>query len=94
MGIIKTRAEYDKMKIDILKKIDNFIYDYNEFTRKTNSKYWRVCGELSAELNNIKGEIPRFKPLNSKELSQSWIRDEILTDEEKIEYENIIKYNL
>ncbi len=44
MGFIKTKAEFQLMKADIIKKIDKFMDDYDNFTRKTSSKYWRVSG--------------------------------------------------
>lgn len=92
--IVKTKAEFQLMKDDILDKLDKFIDDYDKFTRKVGSKYWRVSGAFAGELQNIKKEIPRFEPLTFKELQHDWIRDDILTDEEKEIYNNTKKYNI
>lgn len=94
MSIVKTKDEFELMKKDILSKIDKFVLDYTDFTMKVSPKNWRSTGDLFMALNKAKEYIPEYEPLQMKDLEQYWVRDEVLTDEEKALYDATKKYNV
>jgi len=94
MAIVKTKAEYELMKKDILTKIDKFLLDYGDFTRKTAPKHWRGTSNVYQALNKAKKDIPEYDPLEMKHLEHDWVRDDVLTDEEKELYDATTKYNI
>lgn len=94
MKALKTRQEYDLMKDKMSSEIDNFLSKFDVFIRSTSPDYWRTTGTLYTTIKNFKDELKRLKPLTDKHLEQDWIRDEVLTDEEKELWNNSKKYNL
>ena len=94
MNFIKTKSEFEEMKKDFTQKIDSFLNDFNEFTRHLSPSYWRSTGKVFSELKTLKYNMRVLEPIQMKHLEQDWVRDEVLNDEEKEEYNTIKKYNL
>lgn len=94
MNFIKTQSEFDEMKKEFTQKIDSFLIDFNEFTRHLSSKYWRSSGNIFSKLTQYKNRMKEFTPITMKELQHDWVRDEVLTDEEKELWNTSNKYNI
>jgi len=94
MSIVKTQEEYEEMKKDFTNKIDKFLLDFNEFSRKTSPKYWRSFGDAHVGLRNIKDRMKEYTPLKMKHLEVDFVRDDVLNDKEKEIYNQTKKYNL
>ncbi len=94
MGIIKTKEEFLDAKKNILADFETYLNSYNKFTRIVSPSSWRSLGN-NFNSHNIKDSIKNAKgPITMKDLESEFIRDEVLTDEEKEIYNQITKYNL
>jgi len=76
------------------KNIDTFIDSFDTFIRSTSPRYWRVTGTAYNDLKKLKDTIEECEPLTYKDLENAYLRDQVLTDEEKELYNNSNKYNL
>lgn len=94
MNFIKTQLEFDEMKKEFTRKIDSFLIDFNEFTRHVAPKYWRSGGIVYSELKKFKDHIQKFEPIQMKDLKQDWVRDEVMTDDERELWNTSKKYNV
>jgi hypothetical protein len=55
---------FNDMKSNILSKLDEFMSEYDEFTKNVSSKNWRQTGSHFTELRKMKSEILDFKEVN------------------------------
>ena len=94
MGAVKSKKEFQKMKDSISKKLDNFIKSYDVFSSSVSPINWPTSGHYYTELKKMKQNIQYLQPITNKDLEQEWVRDAIMTDEEKELYNNSKKYNL
>lgn len=94
MKVIKTLDEYEQMKKNFNNDIDSFLKKFDIFLNSTSPSYWRTTGKLYTDMKNFKKEVNKFEPLNMKHLEIDWVRDEVLDDEDREEWNNIKKYNL
>jgi hypothetical protein len=94
MSVVKSNKEFQRMKDNITKKLDNFIKSYDGFSRSVSPNNWRTSGSYYSKFIDLKHDIQNFQPITNKELEQEWVRDAIMTDEEKELYNNSKKYNL
>jgi hypothetical protein len=58
---------FDDMKSNILSKLDEFISEYDQFTKNVSSKNWRQTGNHFGELKKMKSEILDFKESNESD---------------------------
>ena len=91
---LKSRQEFQEMKDDMSIEIDNLMINYEEFTKSVSPNHWRSTEFHFTNLKKLKDEIQRFGPLKPEDLEDEWIRDQVLTDEEKDFYKTINNYNL
>ena len=91
---LKSRQEFQEMKDNMSIEIDNLLKNYEEFTKSVSPDHWRTTGFHFTNLKKLKNDIQRFEPLKDKDLEEEWIRDQVLTDEEKEFYKTINNYNL
>lgn len=94
MSVVKSNKEFQRMKDNISKKLDNFIKSYDVFSRSVSPINWRTSGHYYSEVKKLKLNIQEFNPITNKELEQEWVRNAVMTDEEKELYNNSKKYNL
>lgn len=95
MRVIKTLAEYDQMKADFSNEIDSFLKKFDVFLKSTSPSYWRSTGSVYTTIKNFKkDDLKTLKPLELKHLEVEWVRDEVLDDDEKEEWNDTKKYNL
>lgn len=92
MDFIKTPDEYNELRNDFSTKIDSFLDDYGKFLDSTSPDYWR--GGIYQKIKKLKGDIYGYEPLTLKHLDADWVRDEVLSDEQKEIWDNTKKYNL
>lgn len=90
---IKTKDEFEEMKQDMLQKVDNFVKDWDEFTRYVSPKHWQGMGR-NFKPTMLKDDIMRYEPATQKHLDNELFRDEVFTDEEKEEWNATQKYNI
>jgi len=90
---VKTKEEFELMKKEINQKVDSFTKDWDEFTRYVSPSYWRGMN-TNFNPKKLKIDIERFEPATNKHLNIEEFRDEVMTDEEKDEWNTTQKYNL
>lgn len=92
---IKSPQEFKKMKNEVLNDIDKLLIDYESFIRQISPKYWRTSGTIFKNIHNMREDILRMsKQLTMKDLNDDFVRDEILTDEQKKLWNTLKQYNL
>lgn len=94
MKFVLTPKEFQEKKEEFKSKIDKFTSDYHEFTRYVSPSNWRTVGGHQVEIDQLKHHVDKATPLKSKDLEQDWVRDQVLNDEEKEEWNAMKKYNL
>ena len=94
MKVVKTKTEFQLMKDELNQKLDDVIQSYDKFLKSISPSQWRGTGTHFRNLSDLRDDIKYFKPLTDKDLENEWVRDEVLTDEEKELYNNSKKYNL
>lgn len=82
------------MKSVLIDKLSDFMVSYDEFVMSTSPSNWRSTGHFYSELNQLKSIISSCDPLTYKDLENEYVRNDVLTDEEKEIYNNKSKYNL
>ena len=92
MGYIYDIEEYNNLRKKILKELDSFLKNYDEFLRSTSTDSWRSSGYV--ELEKIRDKIKDMEHLDPDKLNTRWIRDQVLTPEQQEEWENSKKFNL
>lgn len=91
---IKTEKEFNTMRSDIITKLDQFYIDYNNFVNSVSPSNYRLTGHHFIELRNMRDDIQKFTRLNIKDLENDFIRDQVLTEEEKELYDDTKNFNL
>jgi len=94
MGVIKTKKQFELMKSEMIKKIDDFMKNFNDFSRSISPDDWRSVGKYHSELKKFKEDIPYYNPITKKDLEQEWVRYEVMTEEEKEIYKTSKKMNI
>ena len=92
MSIVKSKEEFEEMKKDMIQKTNNFLKDYYEFSRYVSSNFWR--SSIYSEIEKFRDQIKDYTPITMKELEHEWIRNSVLTDEEKEIWNASKKYNV
>ena len=91
---VKTPEEFHQMKNDIKGKLRKFISEYDQFVKSVSPSNWRSTGHHYQALKIFCDDIDNFEPVTTKHLDQEWVRDQVLTDEEKEMWNDAKKYNL
>jgi len=93
MSFMKTNSEFQEMKQDVVNKLNSFIDSYDKFSNHINPKHWRSSGNYY-EIKNLKDDIDDYTQCTADNLESDFFRKEVMTDEEREEYETEKKYNL
>lgn len=94
MRFVLTPEEFEEKKSEFKSTIDKFLSDYSDFIKVSSPSNWRGLGNAYSEVKKLKKYIDEIEPLTLKHLDSDVVRDGILTDEEKEEWEAMKKYNL
>lgn len=94
MKFVLTKKEFDKDKKEILNKLDIFMKDYDNFTKKVKPKYWRETGEDYFNLKKTYKDIKNSEPIDMNDLESDIVRDEVLSSEEIDLWNKMKSYNL
>jgi hypothetical protein len=94
MNVIKTKKEFQLMKDEMIQKVDDFMKNFDDFSRSISPSDWRTIGSYYKELKKFKDDIPFFKPITKKDLEKEWVKLQVMTAEEKEIYKNSKKFNI
>ena len=91
----KLHAErFEKMKDEMSNDVDVFITKFETFLNSSSPSQWRSTGSAFSGVLGLKTTIKNSKPLTLSDLEHKFVRDEVLTDEEKELYNKSKKFNL
>lgn len=93
MSYIKSPDEFQKMKEDVIDKVDAFLDSYDKFTKQLSPSCWRSSGDYFS-IQALKNDIDNFKQCTQKDVDNEYFRKEVMTEEEKEKYNREKKYNI
>lgn len=88
---LKSPKEFSKSKKELIDKFQDFYDTYDKFIFSVSPSQWRTTGHHMANLREIGAELVDLDPLLMKDLESEFVRDQILTDEEKELWNNVKK---
>ena len=59
-----------------MRKIDELIEIYEDFTNDISTKHWRVSGHQISELKHFRNDISLFTPITNNEKDLEWVKKE------------------
>lgn len=65
MKYVKTYEGFTSDKNTIIKKLDDFIAAYDEFTKTVSPEYWASSGSFFSKLRSMREHIPNYKGIDT-----------------------------
>jgi len=87
------KDEWTSQKLDMSKKISDFLIEYNNFIKNVSPSEWRKTGDYFIEFERLLTEIPSLKKITDIEKKIDWVKKELERTYTPFE-KDIKKYNI
>lgn len=84
---IDISKDFEGQKEEILKKLDDFMHDYEVFSLRVAPKHYRITGHHFTELRKIQNDIPEFTEITTKDRGNPWVKKDLDEAEKRLRNE-------